>query len=167
MERRPHHSGDGDGWAVDPAHVQPLQDYLVEGSVHAPGQEPVQLKAATRGRTVHYHHTHTAVPSLLSLAAGFTLPPLGYSAHLDQQPEVRVLGDWVPSNGLLPLVVDVYSLEMADRETKPSLATPTPQRAACCRAAGRSAQIHSPLSLLFTWEGHMDQRDGDHCACAK
>ena len=142
---------------------------------------------------MHYHHTYTAVPSLLPLAAGFTLPPLGYSAHLDQQPKVRVLGDRVPSNGLLPLVGDVHSLEMADRETNPSLATPTPQQAACCRAAGRSAQIHSPLSLLFTWEGHMDQRDkrslrmrkmnngskvnrakaknsikrpGDHCACA-
>ena len=29
--------GDGDGWPVDLAHVEPLQDYFVEGGIGAPG----------------------------------------------------------------------------------------------------------------------------------
>lgn len=36
-------AGDGDGWPVGPAHEEPPQDNLVEGSITAAGQEPVQL----------------------------------------------------------------------------------------------------------------------------
>lgn len=38
-----HQARDGDGRPVGPAHEQPLQDNLVEGSIAATGQEPVQL----------------------------------------------------------------------------------------------------------------------------
>lgn len=36
-------AGDGDGGPVGPAHEEPSQDDLVEGSIRATGQEPVQL----------------------------------------------------------------------------------------------------------------------------
>lgn len=36
-------TGDGDGGPVGPAHEEPSQDDLVEGSIRAAGQEPVQL----------------------------------------------------------------------------------------------------------------------------
>lgn len=40
---RTYQTGDGDGWPVSSAHEEPPQDNLVEGSIRATGQEPVQL----------------------------------------------------------------------------------------------------------------------------
>lgn len=42
-----HQTGDGDGWPVGPAHEEPFQDNLVEGSIRATCQEPVQLQRAS------------------------------------------------------------------------------------------------------------------------
>lgn len=38
-----HQTRDGDGRPVGPAHEEPPQDHLVEGSIRTAGQEPVQL----------------------------------------------------------------------------------------------------------------------------
>lgn len=39
-----HQTGDGDGRPVGPAHEEPFQDNLVERSIRATCQEPVQLQ---------------------------------------------------------------------------------------------------------------------------
>lgn len=59
-------AGDGDGRPVGPAHEEPPQDNLVEGSITAAGQEPVQLsetsrmvRKVTRNHTNEYYATTT------------------------------------------------------------------------------------------------------------
>lgn len=42
-ERHTDQTGDGDGRPVGPAHEEPPQNNLVEGSIRAASQEPVQL----------------------------------------------------------------------------------------------------------------------------
>lgn len=39
-----HQARHGDGRPVGPAHEEPSEDHLVEGSIAATGQEPVQLR---------------------------------------------------------------------------------------------------------------------------
>lgn len=51
-----HQTGDGDGRPVGPAHEEPFQDNLVEGSVWATCQEPVQLQAPHSVKPVQHFH---------------------------------------------------------------------------------------------------------------